>query len=79
VFKTAIKNSKTYKIISYILEELLKRQKQQFIPTGEIFWEKIMIGSLNDEEVFKRCIRVISKINLELSLFCRIIAVALEY
>jgi hypothetical protein len=79
VFKTGIKNSKTYKILSYILEELLKKQKQQYVPTGEIFWEKLVIGSLNDEEIFKRCIRVISKINLEISLFCRIIAFALEY
>lgn len=48
------------------------------IPTSEIFWEKIVTGSLNDEEIFKRMLRVTAKIDIEHSLFCRIIAVALE-
>jgi len=75
-FKTAIQIPKTYKLLSIILDKLCKNYSQ-VVPTSELFWEKIMAGSVHDEDTFKRLVKVAAKLNLDQALVCRIISVSL--
>jgi hypothetical protein len=76
-FQSAIKIPKTFKLVSVILERLVKNYAQA-VPTNELFWEKVLAGSSNDEDTFKRLVKVASKVNLDQPLVCRIIACSLE-